>query len=256
MSDELTAKAYAALAQAQMKFPKIEKDANNPHFNKQYASLAGIVAAVRGPLNEAGLAIFHQMVEGGLVTILAHKDGGTISSGVVPVLVGKNDMQGLGSGITYAKRYSLQMVTAAPADEDDDGNAAVASVSKGRAKASTPSTPARRPEVTATGQPAPPKLTPAEAMAQCQTPQQVTTRLNAWLQAKPVGSDVTGWKSTLGLAMKRANEQTTAKAPGWDDKAALEALHATIDKISASLDFADQGDKLFSTKASATEGGL
>jgi hypothetical protein len=41
----------------------------------------------------------------------------------VPLIVGKNDMQGYGSAVTYARRYGL-MGMAGIAPEDDDGNAA------------------------------------------------------------------------------------------------------------------------------------
>ena len=47
----------------------------------------------------------------------------------VPLIVQKNDMQGLGSAITYARRYGL-MSMAGIAPEDDDGNAAAAAAPK------------------------------------------------------------------------------------------------------------------------------
>jgi hypothetical protein len=59
-----------------------------------------------------------------VVTIFAHASGATIEC-AVPLIVQKNDMQGLGSAITYARRYGL-MGMAGIAPEDDDGNAAAA----------------------------------------------------------------------------------------------------------------------------------
>jgi hypothetical protein len=53
-------------------------------------------------------------------TMLIHKSGQTIS-GRMLVKPTKNDMQGLGSAITYARRYGLQAITGLPT-EDDDGN--------------------------------------------------------------------------------------------------------------------------------------
>ena len=44
----------------------------------------------------------------------------------MPLIVGKNDMQGYGSAVTYARRYGL-MSMAGIAPEDDDGNAAAKS---------------------------------------------------------------------------------------------------------------------------------
>jgi hypothetical protein len=47
----------------------------------------------------------------------------------VPLIVGKNDMQGYGSAVTYARRYGL-MGMAGVAPEDDDGNAAAKAAPK------------------------------------------------------------------------------------------------------------------------------
>jgi UTP-glucose-1-phosphate uridylyltransferase len=52
-----------------------------------------------------------------------HKSGQWIS-GDYPVLVAKMDAQGLGSAITYARRYALQAMLGVAA-EDDDGEAAM-----------------------------------------------------------------------------------------------------------------------------------
>jgi len=47
-----------------------------------------------------------------------------LRTGPVPVVADKQNAQGFGSGMTYAKRYSLSMALGIAADEDDDGNAA------------------------------------------------------------------------------------------------------------------------------------
>jgi len=56
-------------------------------------------------------------------TILIHTSGETLSGGLLHVPASKNDPQGYGSALTYARRYSL-MATCGIAAEDDDGNAA------------------------------------------------------------------------------------------------------------------------------------
>jgi hypothetical protein len=56
-----------------------------------------------------------------LVTMLCHQDGGTIRTEIT-MKPTKNDPQGIGSTITYSRRYAL-MAIAGVAPDDDDGNA-------------------------------------------------------------------------------------------------------------------------------------
>jgi hypothetical protein len=60
--------------------------------------------------------------------VLLHVSGEELRSRV-PLIIGKPDMQGFGSAVTYARRYGL-MAMAGIAPEDDDGNAAAASPKK------------------------------------------------------------------------------------------------------------------------------
>lgn len=119
---------FAALAAAQMQMGKATKSAANPHFKSKYADLADVMDACLPALNANGIAVMQPLreVDGKLcvVTVLAHASGETMEC-PVPLLVQKNDMQGLGSAITYGRRYGL-MSMAGIAPEDDDGNAAVA----------------------------------------------------------------------------------------------------------------------------------
>lgn len=122
---------YAALAVAQSQMGKALKDANNPHFKSKYADLSNVTDAALPALNANGIAVFQPMraIDGKdhVVTIFAHSSGETIEC-AIPLLVNKNDMQGLGSAITYARRYGLMMM-AGIAPEDDDGNAAAQAAS-------------------------------------------------------------------------------------------------------------------------------
>jgi hypothetical protein len=52
-----------------------------------------------------------------------HESGESLSSGKLHVPAAKQDPQGYGSALTYARRYSL-MAACGIAPEDDDGNAA------------------------------------------------------------------------------------------------------------------------------------
>lgn len=117
---------YIALAAAQSEMGPLVKGSNNPHFKSKYADLADLVTAVRGPLNNNGIAFFHCIIrtEAGqdMRTVLMHGESETSIECDVPLIVSKNDMQGMKSATTYAKRVGLESVTGIAAD-DDDGNA-------------------------------------------------------------------------------------------------------------------------------------
>ena len=118
---------YAALAAAQSEMDAAVKGSVNPAFKSRYADLADVVQACRQALNKNGLAFFHQMVslDGQLAmrTVVAHGASDTTIECDVPLIVSKQDMQGMKSATTYAKRIGLESVTGI-APEDDDGNAA------------------------------------------------------------------------------------------------------------------------------------
>jgi len=117
---------YVALCAAQMEMGPLVKGSVNPAFKSKYADLADLVQAVREPLANNGLAYFHTMVAdpaSAMRTVLVHGDSDTRIECDVPLIVSKNDMQGMKSATTYAKRIGLESVTGV-APEDDDGNAA------------------------------------------------------------------------------------------------------------------------------------
>jgi hypothetical protein len=120
------AKAFAAIEGAQ-------KDSNNPHFKTKYADLSSVVAAIKPALAANGLwfrQVTHEHAGGVCVeTIVAHSSGGEISFGTLFVPASRNDAQGYGSALTYARRYSL-MTAFGVCPEDDDGNAATAAPPK------------------------------------------------------------------------------------------------------------------------------
>lgn len=118
---------FAAMAQA---FPEIEgatKDKNNPHFRSKYADLGNVVDAIKPALIKHGLffvQMTHETENGVCVeTVVGHKSGEQMPLGKLFVPADKNNAQGFGSALTYARRYSL-MTAFGVAPEDDDGNAA------------------------------------------------------------------------------------------------------------------------------------
>lgn len=132
-----TSAAYAniasALAAAQGKMDKARKSANNPHFKSKYADLASVMDACLPALSAVGIAVTQPPGENEtgryVETVLTHGPSGERVSCRVPLIVQKNDMQGYGSAVTYARRYGL-MAMAGIAPEDDDGNAAAKAAPK------------------------------------------------------------------------------------------------------------------------------
>jgi len=125
----MTDNIYTALAKAQTQMGKALKDSKNPHFKSSYADLASVMNACLGALTSNGIAVTHSSewteTEQQLVTTFTHGASDTSCSIGIPLLLGKRDMQGLGSALTYARRYGV-MALAGIAPEDDDGNAAAA----------------------------------------------------------------------------------------------------------------------------------
>ena len=129
-----------AIVKAQMAFGPALKTSQNPHFKSKYADLAACVEAVIEALNANGIALIQRTLpcESGVTveTVFLHTSGETMSSGPLHVPAQRQDAQGYGSALTYARRYSL-MAACGIAPEDDDGNAA-ASKSITYAKQSKP----------------------------------------------------------------------------------------------------------------------
>ena len=112
-----------ALILFHVKVGDIVKDAKNPFFKSTYATLQNIQDTIREPLIECGLTISqHPEGEHGLTTILMHESGEWLESHYIMSPV-KNDPQGIGSCLTYQKRYGLTSVlNLSINDPDDDGN--------------------------------------------------------------------------------------------------------------------------------------
>lgn len=123
----------AALVKAQTKFGPALKTSTNPAFKSRYADLSACVEAVIDALNTNGIMLMqpcHETETGVLVeTLFIHESGETFSAGKLHVPAAKQDPQGYGSALTYARRYSL-MAACGIAPEDDDGNKAVQAIPK------------------------------------------------------------------------------------------------------------------------------
>ncbi len=123
-----TDKIIPAYIKAEHTVGSVKKTANNPHFKSKYADLEAVMEACSDALEKNGLAVWQSINEEGdrLITRLYHSSGQWME-GYTPLIIAKNDMQGLGSAYTYARRYGLMSIMGI-APEDDDGNAASAKV--------------------------------------------------------------------------------------------------------------------------------
>lgn len=117
----------AAFIKAKKAFSPALKTSTNPHFKSKYAALDACIEAVNDALLDNGIAMYQQTFEDDsgvtVETVFLHESGETIRSGKLHVPASKQDPQGYGSALTYARRYSL-MAACGIAPEDDDGNAA------------------------------------------------------------------------------------------------------------------------------------
>ena len=123
---------FSALVKAQLEFTPIIKDKLNPHFKSKYADLDSIMKSIGKPLLRNNLLLysfFDREDENRLflvtrVTFAPTQEQLQIS---YPIVLPANDQQ-KGSALTYARRYSICTLLNLVADDDDDGNAAVAKV--------------------------------------------------------------------------------------------------------------------------------
>jgi hypothetical protein len=120
------ANIYVALASAQIEMGPAYKSAVNPHYNTKYADLFGVMQAALPALNNHGICAWSSIVpqddgKQAMRTTLSHGASDTHMFCDVPLLVAKNDMQGMKSATTYAKRIGIESLTGI-APEDDDGN--------------------------------------------------------------------------------------------------------------------------------------
>ena len=108
---------------------KISKDAKNPFFKNDYATLDQIIGQVRPILASHGLVVMQDVSGGGdgivtVKTLLLHESGEYMETTGTTLKLAKNDPQGTGAGVTYARRYDLSAALNLNTGEDDDGNSA------------------------------------------------------------------------------------------------------------------------------------
>jgi hypothetical protein len=141
-----------ALAKAQAENGIVHKDAKNPFFKSNYATLAQVWETVRPILTAHGLSVVQMPShdENGyyVESMLIHSSGQWIKSKTYMKPV-KDDPQGIGSLISYARRYALQsLVMVCPDDDDGEmamGRSSVAPARTTITKVIAPATPKQDP---------------------------------------------------------------------------------------------------------------
>jgi hypothetical protein len=119
----------SALLAVQRDAPSLQRDGINPHFKSKYVSLDSLMSQVLPVLNKHDLVLLQQPTvhEGqpALRTRILHAPSGEAEEDTMLLVLGKQDPQGQGSALTYARRYALMAMLGLVADEDDDANAAM-----------------------------------------------------------------------------------------------------------------------------------
>lgn len=132
MEHENNNSLWKALLATQKELEHATKDSKNPHLKNRYASLNSVLDTIKPVANKNGLVItqlvmalpqdrFPGMV--GLQTKVVHAESGMAIEDNQSIPMPKSDPQGLGSAVTYARRYGLVSMFGI-GSEDDDGNAA------------------------------------------------------------------------------------------------------------------------------------
>lgn len=129
---ENTTELAAAMIEVQRQLAPATRDAVNPFIKNRYATLNSVMETCREALVSNGIWLTQLPVPApielgpghiGLLTKLTHAESGQWQASLTVVPLPKPDPQGMGSAITYSRRYALTamlgMVT-----EDDDGEAA------------------------------------------------------------------------------------------------------------------------------------
>ena len=198
-----------ALLKAQQDFPVLMTDATNPAYRSRYATLSAVQEVAFPVLHKHGLVVLQsvrtELTEKGLVVyvgaMLHHVESGEETFQELGMLPARQDAQGVGSAITYGRRYLLMTMLGLVAD-DDDGNAA-----------------SRTPQMM------------QSARGSVQPPADEETKPARMLRETPLSSG----KGKRGVPASRPDWQTSGEAVTWglelgafDDEAAARAALRNI----------------------------
>ena len=148
MSDSITKLATALVAvQKEIPTPLKDKVAMAGTFSYAYVGLESVMPEALTILGKYDIALAQTVGTGedgstNLTTTLLHVSGEWLTD-TQPLLLTKDDSQGQGSAITYARRYGLMSALGIVAEEDDDGNEASKASRRKSAARAAPAKPQR-----------------------------------------------------------------------------------------------------------------
>jgi hypothetical protein len=120
-----------AFIKAKKEFSPALKNKVNGGFKSKYADLGACLDAVDDAFLNNGIAMYQETCadDTGITieTVLLHESGEFLKCGRLHLPAAKQDPQGYGSALSYARRYSL-MTACGIAQEDDDGQVATKAV--------------------------------------------------------------------------------------------------------------------------------
>lgn len=126
----ITKELVKSIKNVQQSIGIIGKDADNPYHKSKYASLEHIWEVIKPELGKNNLTVVQLPVskedKAGVRTLILHESGGVLAAELLLPIPEKGlGAQGVGSCISYARRYSLTAALGiVVGDEDDDGEAA------------------------------------------------------------------------------------------------------------------------------------
>lgn len=236
------AELTAALAKAQGEIKNALKESTNPHFKSRYADLASVVDACRPSLVRHGVAVIQMptnLPDGAVAVTTRLALKGEWLQSTIAAKPSKFDAQGVGSVITYLRRYGLAaMVGVAP--EDDDGNGAT-----GKGDPSSVSNDVGGPPSTPPKPPAKPAQSVAPKQAPAATAEQKTARWWAGddLQIPKLRLSWQEWQAKVLKAIEGAPSKAHVDRLMADNAYSLNALQAEVPAAHAVISAAVKGVK-------------
>lgn len=223
----------AALAAAQAAMKGAVRDSQNPFFRSAYADLQSVWEACREPLAKNGLCVIQTAANDGekiaVETILAHKSGQWVSSSL-SAAPAKSDAQGIGSLVSYLRRYALAAMVGVY-QCDDDGEAAVGRPPQTR-QARQEAAAKRADEAEIITMPA---ETGKEQQEPQQEPQKASRRMSLaqlWARAQRIGKDEAWWREALhtcGITKEKSTHTQASMAMLADLLDQSEGINADVD---------------------------
>lgn len=212
-----------ALLKAQSTMGKLVKDAANKAFTGvKYATLAAVIDTVRQPLTDSGLVLYQSASThldennklGVMVrSMLIHGESGESIEEQLIMPVAQATPQGIGSAITYARRYliMLQCGLAPDDEEDDDGNASSGKTSQANGKAATTPSPKQNAAPKAEQPKAATTATDPEKERKAFHAEGVTLFADEWDQVRPLVVERYTGKQTPDNKRTSSNDLTAAE---------------------------------------------